>query len=343
MNFTDLPFTTAELEAYHLNAKRLKRPNLLGGHITRQRGQSLEFREFSRYALGDDIRHVDWRASLRTGGNALPQAGSGWLVRKFSAEEHFKLVISIDVRQTMLFPEAQSQARANQPAATNISKLQMARWLAAALTFVALRSNDQVVLHRLFGNNAAFFSLRGSQSNLGQISNGLDEITAEIDTQEIPNLTDLDRHLPPTSVWVIITDYYFRTEQVRPLLERIRSAQDGMRWVMLIDLDSWQYERHMLESGSLLYLIDGPGVKGQLKFDIAHVGEVSERIQYHKNQILKDCQGSADIVQWKWPTQEQLLHTNYPEQLSDAFKSFFKNSFLEDEVIRQLFKRGSWS
>lgn len=330
-SFDPLPLSSAELEQYRLNARRLHRPNLLGGHITRRRGQSLEFREFSRYTLGDDIRHVDWRASLRISGHS----DNGLLVRKFTAEEHYKLVISLDIRETMRYPQPPATRGRNQPVPVDISKLQVARWLAAAIAFVALRSGDEVVLHRLFGRSPAFFPLRGGRG-IEQIEAGLDEISAESNNDELLNLGELDRYLPPTCVWVIITDFYFQPQSASSLIERIASAQDGMRWVLLADLDSWPYEHLLLEKGPRLRQIHGPGVQREQRFDNTHLSEVSERILQHKNHILSDCRRSADMLQWAWPTDEALAHDGKLAQ-------FFRTRFLNDENLRHLFEREAWS
>jgi uncharacterized protein (DUF58 family) len=40
---------------------------LSGSHASRLRGRGLSFDELRHYAPGDDLRHLDWRASLRFG------------------------------------------------------------------------------------------------------------------------------------------------------------------------------------------------------------------------------------------------------------------------------------
>jgi len=40
---------------------------LLGGHLSRQRGRGMEFSDVRAYQAGDDIRHMDWRLTARTG------------------------------------------------------------------------------------------------------------------------------------------------------------------------------------------------------------------------------------------------------------------------------------
>ena len=40
---------------------------LAGQHQSRLRGRGLNFEELRRYQPGDDLRHLDWRTSLRQG------------------------------------------------------------------------------------------------------------------------------------------------------------------------------------------------------------------------------------------------------------------------------------
>lgn len=51
---------------YLLNRHR-SRSALLGGHLSRLRGRGMEFADVRAYQPGDDIRHMDWRLTARTG------------------------------------------------------------------------------------------------------------------------------------------------------------------------------------------------------------------------------------------------------------------------------------
>ena len=219
MEFADLPISRSFLEQFRLSARRQIRPNLVGGHITRRMGQSLEFQEYTQYTLGDDVRHIDWRASARTLSKGGTTPWDNLLVRKFMAEEHLKLVISIDTRETMAWPRS-SQDRSHQVA--NISKLQIARWIAEALTFIAMRTQNQVVLHSLFGKPLPLRAIRGA-SKQARIRQELDRVAGKTMPDEQFNDQGLARFLPPASAWVIITDFYFAPEnqaETRHLLHR---------------------------------------------------------------------------------------------------------------------------
>src|SRR5262245_55877777 len=54
-----LPVPSSQLDRYRLRLRQRDRGTVAGAHLIRQRGQSLDFREFRPYLPGDDIRHVD--------------------------------------------------------------------------------------------------------------------------------------------------------------------------------------------------------------------------------------------------------------------------------------------
>lgn len=72
---------------------------LAGNHASRLRGRGLNFDELRRYQPGDDLRHIDWRASLRTG---KP------VVRTFTEERDRPALIVVDQRMSMFFGSQRS-------------------------------------------------------------------------------------------------------------------------------------------------------------------------------------------------------------------------------------------
>ncbi len=66
----------------------------LGRHNSRFRGQGINFEEYRHYQLGDDVRSLDWRVTLRTG---QPH------VRVYSEEREQPVILLIDQRLSMFF------------------------------------------------------------------------------------------------------------------------------------------------------------------------------------------------------------------------------------------------
>jgi uncharacterized protein (DUF58 family) len=305
-----LPLSTDLLERYRLASRRKLRPDLLGGHQMRRKGQSLEFREFEHYRLGEDIRHVDWRASARYGGpNDL-------LMRSFLADEQFTLVISLDTRATMRLPE-------------DLPKLQIAAWLAEAIARVALREGDRVILHRLFGRGAQTVTQLRCEAAGAGLRGALAKLCSD-DGEDAANLKILRQIMPPAAVWLVLTDLYFEAEpQGKELARALINAVDGLRWVMLLDLDSWPAERERLGLGSRQ--LEGPGLAvehPQYDIDEPALSAVAARILDHKRAFLQRARaGRIDHLTWSWP--------------SDAIDpaDFFRTRFLGDTVLQRLFMR----
>jgi len=67
---------------------------LSGSHASRLRGRGLSFDELRHYLPGDDLRHLDWRASLRYG---KP------FVRTFTEERDRPTLVLVDQRMSMYF------------------------------------------------------------------------------------------------------------------------------------------------------------------------------------------------------------------------------------------------
>jgi uncharacterized protein (DUF58 family) len=67
---------------------------LSGDHASRLRGRGLNFEEIRGYLPGDDIRHIDWKVSLRLGKAQ---------VRTYTEERDRPLLVVVDQRMSMFF------------------------------------------------------------------------------------------------------------------------------------------------------------------------------------------------------------------------------------------------
>lgn len=303
-----LPLSLRQLQRYRLEARRKQRPDLLGGHQVRRKGQSLQFREYGHYHPGDDIRHVDWRASSRYG------LKDDLLVRTFAAEEQLTLVISIDTRETMFLPET-------------LPKAWIASWLTEAISNIALQGGDRVILHQLFGK-AMPISLRGQAARTKARKTLMSMLNEPVD--ETLNLKYLHSLMPPTAVWIVLSDLYFADASSHQGLARaLVQAHDGMRWLMVIDLDSWPLERAQLGLGARR--IEGPGMALNdplFEIDEAGLNQVSEQIAAHKAAFRNLAHArSYDTLHWAWP-----------ETLSDG-QLWFRQRFLKEPLLARLFMR----
>ena len=302
-----LPIPSSQLDRYRLRLRQRDRGTVAGAHLVRQRGQSLEFREFRPYLPGDDIRHVDWRASARH------HRRDELVVRTFEHEVQTRVVISIDTRATMRLPDV-------------ASKLTIARWFAEAMAYIAGRSGDSVALHSL--ETGQVIEL-GSSGDRWRIRRALARVSGSTRTPASGrSFSALERALPPGCVWLVLTDLYFADEaEVMSLAARVRNAQQGSRWVVVVDFDSWACETHRIGQG--LRRLEGPGVSTpdlRVRFAPGVLDEVKGRIDSRKRRFDRAAAaGGYDRLRWTWPAE-----ANPPAT------AIFREHFYGQEIIHRL-------
>jgi len=103
--------------------RQARRSVLAGRHGSRLRGRGLDFDEIRAYVPGDDVRTLDWKASLRVG---TPQ------IRAYTEERDRPAIFVVDQRMSMFFGSVRAM------------KSVVAAEVAALGAWMALRAGDRV-------------------------------------------------------------------------------------------------------------------------------------------------------------------------------------------------------
>lgn len=319
---TDFPLSPSDLEQYRVQAGKRLPASLVGAHTRRQPGRSLEFHEFRHYALGDDIRDIDWRASAR-----LTRA-EDYIVRSFVAEQSVRLVLSLDLRATMHHPAP-------------IPKLVIGRWLVRALASIAGASGDRVLIHDLFApadkgsKHGNVLPVAGREA--GAQADKVVKRWIDRGAEGPLALAPLKPMLAPTAIWVIITDLYFEDAPPFPFQSTLSRVQDGYRWIILVELDSWPLERAWLCDGPTL--AEPPRRRPEpgstvddrrIELDCAEADRVGARITEHtRSQWQRARRGGLSHSLWHWPS----------DVAADPSR-FFRQRLFADPTLRRIFRRG---
>lgn len=96
---------------------------LAGRHGSRFRGRGLNFEELKHYQIGDDIRNLDWKVTMRTG---KPH------VRTYTEEKDHNVILCVDQGVGMFFSSVETM------------KSVVAAELGALMAWRALRDHDRV-------------------------------------------------------------------------------------------------------------------------------------------------------------------------------------------------------
>ena len=194
------PETLASLANLDLIARTAVNGFLTGLHRSPHFGFSQEFREYRAYAEGDDPRFVDWNVYART---------DRTYIRRYEGETNTRLMILLDASASMGYA---SRAGA-------VSKLQYAKFLAAALAYLAARQHDPIGLI-VFDDKLR--QVRPARSgNLQNVIHTVDEVTPGGGTDLDASFAGFREHLTRRSLVALISDLYCKpeamTRAVQPL------------------------------------------------------------------------------------------------------------------------------
>ena len=119
------PELAVRLAGLTLRAKRTVDGLLAGMHRSPHRGASAIFKEHRAYRPGDDPRLIDWRAYARS---------DRYTIKHFEHETQLRATLALDISSSMRW------------GSSDVSKLDYAATLLAALSYVLTRQGDAVSL-----------------------------------------------------------------------------------------------------------------------------------------------------------------------------------------------------
>jgi uncharacterized protein (DUF58 family) len=141
-----------QLERLLLLMRSPVRGGLKGGRRSVKRGQSVEFADYREYALGDDLRQLDWNVYARL---------EKLFVKLFIEEEDVTVTLLVDASASM--------------ASGHPQKLTFAKRAAAALGYIGLASEDKVSVSALSGRTSR---RRGALRGSGRVFRLLADLSA---------------------------------------------------------------------------------------------------------------------------------------------------------------------
>jgi uncharacterized protein (DUF58 family) len=120
------PQLLAQLEKLELVSRKIFRGRMKGERRSKRKGQSVEFADFRSYVAGDDLRFIDWNTYARL---------DRLFLKMFLEEEDLHFYALIDASDSMEFGTP--------------TKLEYAKQLAGALSFIGLVRGDRVKIETL--------------------------------------------------------------------------------------------------------------------------------------------------------------------------------------------------
>jgi uncharacterized protein (DUF58 family) len=239
-----------QLERLGVLMKQPARGGLKGGRRSVKRGQSVEFADYRDYALGDDLRQLDWNVYARL---------ERLFVKLFVEEEDVTITFLLDASPSMAFGRPE--------------KLLFAKRAIAALGYIALAGEDRVVLTALTGRTARRQSgLRGA----GRVFRLLGNLSAIQPTEGPTDLLASARHagaqLSGRGVVVLLSDL------LDPASERVlrELAATGSELIVLHVLSPDELDPQL--EGDLRLVDSESGERTDVTVDLATIDDYKARL-----------------------------------------------------------------
>ena len=209
---------------------------LIGMHRSPRFGFSQEFAEYRAYEPGDDVRHIDWSALART---------DRAYVKRYFGDTNHHLLVAIDASASMGVGLGPS-----------VSKWNYARFVAAALIYVAARQHDAVGLFAFSGKGERLWPPTTRQLHIGRLYHELEQLVPGGGGSTARAFDVFAERVRKRTLFVLVSDFHEPADELRA---RIASLGPRGHEVLLIQvLDERERE---------------PGLRGFTLLEDAETGE----------------------------------------------------------------------
>src|SRR5215469_8970160 len=196
------PQTLASLEGLDVQARMVVEGYVSGMHPSPYQGFSVEFAEHREYVPGDDIRHIDWKVWSKTDKLYLKQ---------YEEETNLLLYLLLDTSESMAYASAR-----------NVTKLQYAQFVAAALAYMTLQQQDSVGLVVFDDAARKYLKPAGQATQLKELLHMLDVTPARDKSDMGIVFHDLAERFKKRGVVAVFSDLFDEPSRILTGLKHFR-------------------------------------------------------------------------------------------------------------------------
>ena len=208
------------LEGLDFKARYVMEGFLAGRHASPFHGFSVEFSDYRKYQPGDDLRRLDWRLYARS---------DRLCIRRYMQETNTRFYVICDTSASMGYRGSKAWG----------SKLDCAKILGAALTWLLLKQNDAAGMLTLpsAGQAPQFINPSQKPSQFGLLLRQLDGLAAGGATCLVELLGHAVRLVHRRSVVLFISDLLEPSDQVSLLFKHLRFLGHELIVLQVLDGD----------------------------------------------------------------------------------------------------------
>ena len=186
-NYLD-PKIISRISSLDLRARLVVEGFMVGLHKSPYHGFSVEFSQHRPYMQGDNLRSVDWRVFGKT---------EKYYIKQYEEETNLRSYIILDSSKSMEYSSDK-----------NISKLDYASTLVAALSYMMIKQQDAVSLTIYSDEIKKYLPPKSSNSYLQQILKELVTLKASSKTNTSDVLNKVAEKIKRRGLVIIISDFF---------------------------------------------------------------------------------------------------------------------------------------
>jgi len=196
------PAVLTGISGLDLIAKTVVDGFVAGLHRSPDFGFSQEFAEYRAYTPGDDLRHVDWNVFARTERAYL---------KRYRGETNSLLTVLLDASQSMEY------------ASHAVSKMDYARYIAASLFYLAIRTQRDAAGLIVFDDEVrSFIKPSTRHGQLARLLGGLELAEPRARTDFAKPMLHFQEFLRRRGLVLIVSDFYGSPKDIVRTIEPLR-------------------------------------------------------------------------------------------------------------------------
>jgi uncharacterized protein (DUF58 family) len=269
------PELLRRIQALELKAREVADGVLLGIHHAPHKGRSIEFAEHKEYYPGDDIRRIDWKVYAKS---------DRLYVKEFEDDTNITALMLVDGSRSMSYGGGAREAR-REPAPT---KLEHARIMASALSYLLLTQSDSVGLGVIGAGLEDFLPPRAKQAHFHEITARLAGLEAKTGTDIGEALAGVSQFLKGRAMIIIFSDLLDDPEPMLRAVRLMRGRRHEIVVFHVLDPDEIEFPFERL---SFFKDMEGPE---RLLVDPRSIREEYRRhFSRFMEQVKTECAGHA--------------------------------------------------
>lgn len=260
------PEVVSRLSSIELKARLVVEGFIVGLHRSPYHGFSVEFAEHRQYMPGDDFKHIDWKVYAKS---------DRFFIKQFEEETNLKAYILLDASNSMGYKS------------DGISKLEYGSYLAASLSYLALRQQDAPGLLVYDEKIRSYIPPKGSRSHINPILRQLSDTVASSKTDASVAFHELADRIKRRGLVIVISDLLDDPDKMLLGLKHFRHRRHEVIVFHVLD----PYERNFAYKSEARFKDMETGK--ELLTDPWQIrGEYMTRLEDYLEWISKSCRDS---------------------------------------------------